>query len=410
MSVIDEALNTFFKMHPMAAGTALGVAVSGGADSLCLALHLALYAKRHRLKLYAATVDHQLRPESAEEAEFVHHLMQRHHIHHTILTWVGPKPRTRLEEKAREKRYDLLQNWCQKNGITSLFLAHHAGDQAETFWTRLARSSGVNGLSAMSPQSRRQGITLCRPFLQIDKEDILADLRKKNIHWVTDSMNADEAYERVRWRQRQSRFSTFGLTPSVIGKTTCRLNRVRQALDFYTDRFEQALVDLDPRGYLTVSESALRAVPEEIQLRVLLNSIKKISGVAVPSLESAEKWLDKRPKQMTLGGCLLLRQQGLVFVARESARMEKPKVIPPKQPTDWDRFTILSSCPVQIRAGIDDKTLPYPVRRSVPKVLADIPMMVSFITGTQKELEKKFSLDYKEKKSETIVIRFKEPL
>ncbi|MBQ7412996.1 MAG: tRNA lysidine(34) synthetase TilS, partial [Alphaproteobacteria bacterium] len=348
MSVIDDALNAFFKTYPIAPGTTVGVAVSGGADSLCLALHLASYAKRHRLKLSAATVDHKLRLESSDEARFVHCILSQHNIEHTTLVWSGPKPRTHLEEKAREKRYDLLKSWCREKDIQYLFLAHHAGDQAETFWARLARGSGVNGLSGMAAQSYRQEIILCRPFLAINKEDILTDLKQKKIQWVTDSMNADDSYERVRWRKRQSQLSAFGLTPEMIGKTTCRLNRVRQAMDFYTHRFEQALVDVDPRGYITISLSALNAVPLEIQLRVLLNGIKKISGIPLLSLDGVERWLDRRPKQMTLGGCVLLQQQGLLFIARELTRMEKSKAIPANQPTNWDRFRILSSCPVQI--------------------------------------------------------------
>ena len=408
--MIDDALNTFFKMYPIVPGTPVGVAVSGGADSLCLALHLVTYAKRYRLKLYAATVDHKLRSESSDEADFVHRILSQYHVEHTTLVWTGPKPRTHLEEKAREKRYNLLQSWCREKGIHHLFLAHHAGDQAETFWARLARGSGVNGLSAMTAQSHRQEIILCRPFLTVDKEDILADLKQKKIQWVTDSMNSDDSYERVRWRKRQSQLSAFGLTPEVIGKTAFRLNRVRQAMDFYTRRFEQALADVDPRGYMTISLSALNAVPMEIQLRVLLNGIKRISGIPLLSLDGIERWLVRRPKQITLGGCILLQQQGLLFIARESARMEKVKMIPAHQPTDWDRFRVLSSCPVQIQAGNDDKTIPFAVRQSIPNIITDSSVSVSFMMETQKELEKKFSLDYKEKKIETVVIQFRESL
>ena len=102
------------------------------------------------------------------------------------------------------------------------------------------------------------------------------------------------------------------------------------------------------------------------------------------------------PKKSTLGGCVLTIQKGVLFVSREASRMAKPVVIPENKITHWDRFMVLSSCPIQLVVGNKDKTLPVDVRASIPSVSDDVSM--KFMCGTQKELEKRFALDYKKKK------------
>ncbi|MDY6407570.1 MAG: tRNA lysidine(34) synthetase TilS [Pseudomonadota bacterium] len=408
MSVIDIALKHFFQRHPLPSHTTIGVAVSGGADSLCLSYHLSKYAKKNDLVLKAVTVDHGLRSESETEARYVHDLAKSWGISHTTLLWTGEKPRTRVEEKARQKRYDLILKWCKKNGISHLFLAHHIGDQAETFWTRLARGSGLNGLSAMSDYTPFHDIYLCRPFLSLKKDILVADIKKQKINWCEDSMNEDEAYERVRWRHRQQILSDCGLTPDRIGLSCRRLHRAKEALDFYANRFYDTLADLSPTGFFTIQEQAFSTLPDEIKLRVISKIFSVLNPQKTPvSFESTEQWIDNYPKSATLGGCVLVRQSGLLFIARELRRLSKPIIIHPNQITDWNDFCVLSSCSIQIQAGNQNSDLPYLIRRGLPHVVSNEPFSLHFMTGTKKELEKKFALDYKRKSSEIILILFK---
>lgn len=86
-----------------------------------------------RKKIVALTVDHQLRPTSRQEADYVAKLMRQAGIEHHILTWEGEKPVSGIETAAREARYRLLEDWCLSNGICTIFMAHHKRDQAETF-------------------------------------------------------------------------------------------------------------------------------------------------------------------------------------------------------------------------------------------------------------------------------------
>src|SRR4051812_29251127 len=136
-------------------GERIGVAVSGGPDSLALLL---LAARARPGLVEAATVDHALRPESAGEAAFVAELCGRLAVPHEILTveW-EEKPETAIQERARIARYRLLGRWAKERGLTALATAHHLDDQAETFLMRLARGAGVKGLAGMRRLVRAPG-------------------------------------------------------------------------------------------------------------------------------------------------------------------------------------------------------------------------------------------------------------
>lgn len=395
MSVIQKALDSYFQTYPIADNTKIAVAVSGGADSLCLALSLAEYAKKNHLRLFALTVNHGLRKEALSEAKEVGKMMKSFGIPHTILSWQGKKPTTKIEEKAREKRYELMLNFCKERGIKYLFLAHHAGDQAETFWERLARGSGVDGLSAMGAQTIRLGVFLCRPFLNLTKQDCQNALKKRKIKWAEDPMNHDETYERVRWRLAQKTLSKMGLNEQVINKTTWRLGRAREALDFYAYRFIASLVDWSGQGYATIQENAFRRLPDEIQIRVINFVLRQVGKMSSPiSLERLEQWVVEFPKKTTLAHCLVLCYQGVLYVLKEVKHMDKKKQVPKNKIVIWDRFLIKSPVATNVFAGGSDKELPLSIRQSVPSVDACLP--ISFLVGTQKELEKQMQVDYKD--------------
>jgi tRNA(Ile)-lysidine synthase len=181
--------------------TRLGIAVSGGPDSLALLL-LAAAARPGQVE--AATVDHALRPESAKEAEMVAGLCEQLGVPHEIRTveW-DQKPETAIQERARTARYRLLGEWAQDRGIRALLTAHHIDDQAETFLMRLARGAGVRGLGAMRPVVNTPGaaVALVRPLLgwrRTELEQICADA---GVAPATDPSNEDEQFERVRMRK-----------------------------------------------------------------------------------------------------------------------------------------------------------------------------------------------------------------
>ena len=185
----------------------IAVGVSGGADSLALALMaaqgLAVYGK----KIVALTVDHGLRPTSAQEAAYVAEIMRQNNIEHHILVWKGDKPETGIEEAARTARYELMREWCAAHDISALMVAHHIRDQAETFLMRLQRGSGLKGLCCMRDVSVWRGLKILRPLLHTNPKVMEDYLQQRHIEWVHDESNEDDRFLRSRIRRFWSEFA-----------------------------------------------------------------------------------------------------------------------------------------------------------------------------------------------------------
>ena len=375
---------------PAECGVAVGV--SGGADSLFLAIMMKKWSEKTGRKMVALTVNHNLRPEALSEAETVSGQMKKYGIEHHVLTYDGMWQKSRIEEQAREVRYRLLQDFCRGQKLRYLCLAHHASDQVETFFARLARGSGVDGLSAIRSISKRGDLTLIRPLLQVNKKDILDTLSSLNETWVEDPMNKDTTYERVRWRSHLDCFHQMGLTQNAIGLSAKRLNRAKEALDFYSDVFIQHFVQIDNRGFATIDLSAYHSQPDEIKLRVLSQLLGIIGQSSIPvSMESLEQILDLPRRRLTLGWCHIIVSKNKIFISKEHVRQEGPKNIPVGVWTKWDRFLILSEAPVVVHAGQHKKTkrdIPYLVQQAFP------------ILDIQKTLEKSEKNDYKKNDEE----------
>ena len=169
----------------VAPGSKVGVAVSGGPDSLALLL-LASAARPGLVE--AATVDHALRAESRAEAEMVAALCERIAVPHEILKleWKRAADRN-LQARAREARYQMLGDWSLKRRLTAVATAHHLDDQAETLLMRLARGAGVGGLGAT--RARRplvKGVKLVRPLLGWRKAELAALVAEAGVKPVDD--------------------------------------------------------------------------------------------------------------------------------------------------------------------------------------------------------------------------------
>jgi tRNA(Ile)-lysidine synthase len=195
------------------------VAVSGGGDSLALMLMLAR-AKKKPAPI-VLTVDHGLRPDSAKDAKAVLQAAKKLGLEAHLLQWKGAKPKSDIEAAAREARYRLMGEWCAKHKIGALYLAHTLEDQAETFLLRLARGSGLDGLSAMQevapfPLPGYGELKLVRPLLSVTRAQLRAYLKKSGLEWRDDPMNEDPRFARVRIRQSWPQLEEIGLSPTRI--------------------------------------------------------------------------------------------------------------------------------------------------------------------------------------------------
>lgn len=179
----------------VAEDAAIGVAVSGGPDSLALLL-LAAAARPGRVR--AATVDHGLRAEARAEAVAVAAVCAAIGVPHDILAVTVEGS---VQAGARAARYAALGGWCAGHGLAWLATAHHADDQAETLLMRMARGAGLSGLAGVrAARPLRDGVTLIRPLLDWCKAELEAIAAAAGLAPALDPSNADPAYDRTAAR------------------------------------------------------------------------------------------------------------------------------------------------------------------------------------------------------------------
>ena len=232
------------------------LAVSGGGDLVAL-MHLAAdWLKSRGLPLARGSVlvvDHGLRAGSANDAAAAAAWARALGFAAHILRWRGAKPRSNVEDGARNARYRLLGDWCRANGIGNLLLAHTRDDQAETFLLRLGRGSGVDGLSAMRgrapfPLAGYDGVEIVRPLLDFGRDELRAGLAARGIAWIDDPMNEDPRFARIRIRQAMPALEAAGLSAVRIVQAAKHLARAREALDAGTETFLARHVRFMPGG------------------------------------------------------------------------------------------------------------------------------------------------------------------
>jgi tRNA(Ile)-lysidine synthase len=339
----------------------VAVAVSGGADSVALALLADHWTRAQGGGIVALTVDHALRPESAAEARQVAAWMAARSIPHHILTRQGPRPAADLQAAARNARYALLEEWCRIHGVGALLLAHHLDDQAETLLLRLGRGSGVDGLAAMAPRVEHQGVTLLRPLLNMPSAALKEVLARHGQDWIDDPSNDDPAYARVRLRRLAPQLAAEGMTPQRLADTARRLGRVRQALETLVSQRMTEVATLHPAGYAIVRREGFVDAPEEIGLRLLLRLLQAVGGAPYPPRSERSERLHRLlcgpgPVRATLAGCRIVSHGGDVLICREPARLADPVELSPGRDLLWDgrmRVRVPEAFPVGLRlAGL----------------------------------------------------------
>jgi tRNA(Ile)-lysidine synthase len=317
------------------------VGVSGGPDSVALMLLAAEWARGRPAPppLYVATVDHGLRKNSGSEAEMAARWAAALALPHAILVWEGGKPRSRVQERAREARYALLFQHAARIGADHVMTAHHADDQAETILFRLLRGSGISGLSGMASSSERNGIIIARPLLTRTKAELVALCERKAHPFIGDPSNHDPAYARTRIRRLSRLLAEEGLDRKALLRLGRRAARADAALDKQARAVTTKLKVQREPGRFRADISALADEPEEILLRFLADELKLIVGdkpLRLDRLESLARGLCRAlregiPYKTTLGGAALrLKSDHFLAIEREAARRrgrENPPVI-----------------------------------------------------------------------------------
>ncbi|MBL4915859.1 tRNA lysidine(34) synthetase TilS [Tabrizicola sp. DMG-N-6] len=299
---------------------AVGIAVSGGSDSLallCLAAELAPGTGR---RIAAATVDHGLRPEALDEAARVGAICRGLGLSHHILTWDHGPVRGNLMQAARAARYDLLADWARHEGLTSVLVAHTADDQAETFLMELARSAGLDGLTGMRPGWVQGGIRFLRPLLGASRAELRAVLTARGQVWIEDPSNADPRYARVRARRALPELAPLGIDAAGITASMAHLQSAQAALRQITGR-EAARLSRHVAGMVQIDRQGWSDLPAEIRRRMLLAAMQEVTGAEYAPRAAALGRVIARAVEggeATLAGCRIRAKGDSLLILREA--------------------------------------------------------------------------------------------
>lgn len=302
----------------------IGLAVSGGSDSLAL-MHLAArWAAPRRAALLVLTVDHGLRPEAAAEAAWVAGAAHRLGLGHRTLRWTAPEPR---QPAARRARHALLSAALKSAGGQLLLTGHTADDQAETILMRVRQGSGWYGLAgmrrlALSPVwPEGEGVWIARPLLGWRRPALRRWLDGQGAAWIDDPSNDNPAFERVRVRTLLA--GRPELTRRLL-RLQAGFAALRAVEDAFLSRWLDAEVSVPASGQLTARFSGL---PAGRAARALGLLIQAVSGRETPPRSEALVALAARLGEVsgfrgaTLGGVRLHRQGGRISLSAEAGRV-----------------------------------------------------------------------------------------
>ncbi|MDZ3837514.1 MAG: tRNA lysidine(34) synthetase TilS [Rhodospirillales bacterium] len=335
-------------LAPFEKRPALAVAVSGGADSMALCLLADGWARARGGRVLALIIDHGLRPSSAGEAERTARWLAARGIDSSILPWLGDKPRSAIQARARAERYRLLLEGCRQRGILHLLVGHHRQDQAETLLLRQARGSGVAGLTGMSGLVETGALRVLRPLLEVPKGRLRAYLESLGQAWIEDPSNADPAYARARLRAAPA-VGTGAAGGLLDAAEACR--HARQARDEAVAELLARFCRVHPCGFVRLDPEML-GVAEEATVAAALGRIAAtVGGTVYPppaeKIARLRRCLTGEAPAASLGRCVWRGRGGgggtgrLILVLREARGLPQPVRIVPEREVEWDgRFVL----------------------------------------------------------------------
>ncbi|RMZ34347.1 hypothetical protein D0859_01474 [Hortaea werneckii] len=318
----------------------LGLAISGGVDSMALAslCHRFGQASPHHPSFIGFIVDHKLRRGSTEEAHKVAECLGRLRISPRVLTldWSDYGPTgslPNLESIARRLRYQALGSACRKEGITSLLVAHHADDQAETAVLRLLgnyRGNGLRGMKRSRPLPECEGIygvhqsgkprslasleaqgqdcissmliedgglNIERPLLAFTKSQLTAYCHEQGIDWFEDHTNADQTYtlrNTVRHLLNSNELPHALRKPRLHHLTEVVAARERRSEELAQSIYSESKISLDPRtgqASITLPETIGSSAMEDASAAATL--ARKFLRLCSPATEIKLQELDE---------------------------------------------------------------------------------------------------------------------
>ncbi|MGB3861090.1 MAG: tRNA lysidine(34) synthetase TilS [Candidatus Aminicenantaceae bacterium] len=321
--ILDKFLDAIHDFDLLQKGDKVCVAYSGGRDSTAL---LSLFLEIQRdwdISLYLGHFNHGIRASSVDDESFVRTIASSQKIPLFVESSDVPsyakQNKLNLEEAGRLLRYEFLGRIAKTVGGAKIATGHTMSDQAETFFLRLLRGSGLRGLAGIYPVIDGRVI---RPLLRIEREEIEDYLEKKGLEYRIDESNFDSSFLRNRIRIDLIPYLKENFDPKIVprlGKLTSLLMEEETFLDSLSAaKARDVLLEGENRVALDIRK--LQSLPLAIQRRVVRHFIHTLRGdLRRISFEDVEQILKlNEGKEFSLKERFVLkREQGSVFLKED---------------------------------------------------------------------------------------------
>ena len=297
------------------------IAVSGGPDSLALTALAKSYSYENKCKIYYVLVDHNLRKDSSLEAISVKKLLKKNQINLNILK-NKELIKKNVQSEARRIRYSLLTNFCKKRRINTILTAHNFEDQVETFFIRLSRGSGLEGLSSMKQTNKmNNNINLVRPLLDVKKIQLIKISKVIFGRFYNDPTNKNTKYLRTRIRNLKKFLETSGINYDQVFRSINNLASSRDTLELYFNKIYKDTVK-KKKNKIFIRLEGLNNLNKEMKMRVFKKSIKDFTNSYYsPRSKKIFNLIDqiraKKNPKLTLGGCIISREKNHIILKKE---------------------------------------------------------------------------------------------
>lgn len=315
-SLFTDILSKLMKPLPQK----IALAVSGGVDSLALLFLASNFRINNNIDFTVITVDHDLREDSAKEAQYVEKISRDLGIKHVTLKWHREKNDSTMHAASREARYNLMTNYCLDQGIDTILTAHHADDKIESFFIRLSKASGLFGLSP-SESNIYNKVRILRPLSNIYKKDLTEYITSLGISYFDDPSNYDSKYQRSNIRKWID-LMPEELEPELFKSRIIQsLAHIKESADYMRGIFTGALekrVVIHESGYASYIFNEKYSY---IEFMILSHLLTTISGYDfTPRANSIEilynKLNSKEDVKSTLHGCIIVRKNKEITIYR----------------------------------------------------------------------------------------------
>ena len=297
------------------------IAVSGGPDSLALTALAKSYSYENKCKIYYVLVDHNLRKNSSLEAISVKKLLKKNQINLNILK-NKELIKKNVQSEARRIRYSLLTNFCKKRRIKTILTAHNLEDQVETFFIRLSRGSGLEGLSSMKQINKtNNNINLVRPLLDVKKIQLIKISKVIFGRFYKDPTNKNTKYLRTRIRNLKKSLETSGINYDQVFRSIKNLASSRDTLELYFNKIYKDTIK-KKKNKIFIRLEGLNSLNKEMKMRVFKKSIKDFTNSYYsPRSKKIFNLIDqiraKKNPKLTLGGCIISREKNHIILKKE---------------------------------------------------------------------------------------------